>query len=177
MRVALTLAAAGATGKLASNPAALVKQGTALLGSSPQLKGLTDDVRGRLVSTGKAAAISALSSQINGLTDRLQERTEQLKSPNLPGDTEEDERQGAEEAYEEDEEVLDEEQDEEPQGEDEEEHAVQKRRRPAVRRGRARPSTENGDAADAADGDEGEPRRSGAARGSTRRSPVRRTRR
>jgi hypothetical protein len=158
-RLALTLAAAGATGKFAGNPRQLVKQGATLLGSSPELKSLTDDVRGRLVDAGKAAAVTATSGRINALTSRLEERTEALRRPRMPGRAdEEDERDDRDEAYDEDnEELLDEEgvepdEDEEPSAEDED------RRRPAARRGER-------------------PRRSAASRGSATRSPVRRARR
>ncbi|MEV5709839.1 hypothetical protein [Actinoallomurus sp. NPDC052274] len=85
MRLALTLAAAGASGRIAKNPASLVKQGTKLLNTSPEVKNLTDTVRGRLVEVGKAAAVTAASSQIDALSDRLQRRTESLLRPPTPG--------------------------------------------------------------------------------------------
>lgn len=85
MRLALTLAAAGASGRIARNPANLVKQGTKLLNTSPEVKNLTDAVRGRLVEVGKAAAVTAASSQIDALSDRLQRRTESLLRPPTPG--------------------------------------------------------------------------------------------
>ena len=158
-RLALTLAAAGATGKLAGNPRQLIKHGASLLGSSPELKSLTDDVRGRLVDAGKAAAVSATSGRINALTSRLEERTEALRRPRMPGkagEEGEEEERDREEPYDEDnEELLDEEdveadEEEEPRAEDE------SRRRPAASRGER-------------------PRRSTASRGSTARSPVRRS--
>lgn len=156
-RLALTLAAAGATGKLAGNPAQLVKQGVSLLGSSPELKSLTEDVRGRLVDAGKAAAVSATSGRINALTNRLEERTEGLRRPPVPGRGGDEERDDQEESYDEDnEEFLD---DEEAETDEEEEPAEEEeRRRPAARR-------------------TARPRRSTASRSSTTRSPVRRTRR
>ncbi|GAA4602916.1 hypothetical protein GCM10023195_09340 [Actinoallomurus liliacearum] len=85
MRLALTLAAAGASGRIAKNPANLVKQGSKLLNTSPELKNLTDTVRGRLVEVGKAAAVTAASSQIDALSDRLQRRTESFLRPPTPG--------------------------------------------------------------------------------------------
>ncbi|WP_343885385.1 hypothetical protein [Actinoallomurus spadix] len=96
MRLALTLAAAGASGRIARNPANLVKQGTKLLNTSPEVKNLTDAVRGRLVEVGKAAAVTAASSQIDALSDRLQRRTESLLRPPTPGGARERED---EEAY------------------------------------------------------------------------------
>src|SRR6266567_2497962 len=79
MRWAVTLVAASAAGRLSSNPADLVRVGTKLLGSSPELKGLADDVRGRLVDSGKAAAITAAGNQIDSLTGRLQQRADGIR--------------------------------------------------------------------------------------------------
>jgi hypothetical protein len=73
MRWAMTLVSAGAIGRN-GGPAELVKQGTKLLGSAPEVKELTENVRGRLMEAGKVAAMAAASNQINSLTDRLQER-------------------------------------------------------------------------------------------------------
>jgi hypothetical protein len=56
---------------LGKNPAGLVKQGTKLLGSSPELKTFTDTVRGRCMEAGKAAAVTAARSRIDAFSDRL----------------------------------------------------------------------------------------------------------
>lgn len=104
MRLALTLAAAGASGRFGKNPAALVKRGTKLLNTSPEVKNLTETVRGRLVEAGKAAAVTAASSQIDALSDRLQRRTEALLRPRTPGgarEEKEDVYEGEGEGYEE----------------------------------------------------------------------------
>lgn len=85
MRLALTLAGIGAGGRLRGGPAGLVQQGSKLLGSSPELKTLGETVRGRLVDAGKTAAVTAASSQIDALSDRLQERTRSLTRPPVPG--------------------------------------------------------------------------------------------
>jgi hypothetical protein len=121
MRLALTLAAAGASGRLGKNPAALVKQGSKLLNASPEVKNLTETVRGRLVEAGKAAAVTAASSQIDALTDRLQRRTDALLQPRRPGGAREE---AEEDIYEE--EGYEEEREERP------------RRRPAAVRRRPR---------------------------------------
>jgi hypothetical protein len=73
MRLAMTLVSAGAIGRN-GGAGELVKQGTKLLGSAPEMKELTENVRGRLMEAGKVAAMAAASNQINSLTDRLQER-------------------------------------------------------------------------------------------------------
>jgi hypothetical protein len=92
MRWAIGLASAGTIGRVAKNPGELVQQGSKLLGSSPQVKELTQDVRGRLMEAGKVAAMAAASNQINSLTDRLQERTGSLQQQARPsgGDDSED---------------------------------------------------------------------------------------
>ncbi|GAA4607762.1 hypothetical protein GCM10023195_29810 [Actinoallomurus liliacearum] len=84
LKLVMTLAAARASGRFGKKPAELVKQGSELLGSSPELKTLTDIVRGRLIEAGKAAAVAAVSSQIDALSDRLQERTRSLSRPAAP---------------------------------------------------------------------------------------------
>ena len=53
-------------GRLGKKRAELVKQGTKLLGSSPELRTLSDTVRGRLTEAGKAAA--ARSRRVSGGT-------------------------------------------------------------------------------------------------------------
>lgn len=84
LKLVMSLAAARASGRLGKRSAGLVKQGTELLGSSPEVKTLTDTVRGRLVEAGKAAAVAAVNSQIDALSDRLQERTRSLSRPAAP---------------------------------------------------------------------------------------------
>ncbi|WP_433189514.1 hypothetical protein [Actinoallomurus sp. CA-150999] len=156
MKLALTLAAAGASGRIAKDPAGLVRQGTKLLSASPEVKVLTETVRGRLVEAGKAAAVTAASSQIDALSDRLQRRTDSLLQPRTPGGAREDE-----EAY-------------EAEGYDEE-RAERPKRRPPVGRGRPRVSREDveerpraarrGTRAEAADEDEDVERPRAARRG------------
>jgi hypothetical protein len=73
MRLALMVAAAGATGSLGGSPKDLLKRGIAQLGSVPELAELTDTVRGELLSAAKAAAVTAASNQITSLSGRLQD--------------------------------------------------------------------------------------------------------
>jgi hypothetical protein len=89
MRVALMLAGAGATGRLGKNPAMLVRQGMNVLGSSKELSTLGETVRGRLAEAGKAAAVTAVSSQVDSLSDKIEQRTRSLGAPTLPGRAEE----------------------------------------------------------------------------------------
>jgi len=154
MRLAMTLVSAGAIGR---NGAAgeLVRQGTKLLGSAPEMKELTENVRGRLMEAGKVAAMAAASNQINSLTDRLQERASSIQGFTSSGADEDEDEDRAEEpqssrgrsldrddeeetestprSAEEDEFGADEEEDEERDTEDREEE-----RQPAMSGGRGR---------------------------------------
>ncbi|MCO6009238.1 hypothetical protein NE236_30135 [Actinoallomurus purpureus] len=172
LKLVMTLAAARASGRLGKNPAGLVKQGTKLLGSSPELKTLTDTVRGRLLEAGKTAAVAAASSQIDALSDRLQERTRSLSRPSMPTRDADQGDEGAEEGRSGRVEADDEEEgyDEEPvEGEREE----RPRRRPASARERPRPQ-HRGQETEPEDEEGAErPRRTRPAGG----PPVRRTRR
>jgi hypothetical protein len=98
-RLALTLAAAGATGRLSTDPAALARQGAKLLGSSAEAKELTGTLRDRLVEAGKAAAVSAASSQVDALSGRIQDRTASLRG--RPADADEEADDHEDDAYEE----------------------------------------------------------------------------
>lgn len=96
MRWAMGLVSAGTIGRVAKNPGELVAQGSKLLGSSPEVKELTEGVRGRLMEAGKVAAMAAASNQINSLTDRLQERTS-LQQVRPSGEDEESDSEDREE--------------------------------------------------------------------------------
>lgn len=178
MRLALTLAGIGASGRVGGGPAGLVKQGTKLLGSSPELKTLGETVRGRLVDAGKTAAMTAASSQIDALSDRLQERTRSLSRPPVPGRAAEegdeerrgDEDRGAETAEEEPEERPAPRRRPPAEEGDEAEEAPRPRRRAAP--AGERPVRRRRPPAD--EPDEERPRRAARTAG---RPPVRRTRR
>jgi len=89
MRWAIGLVSAGTIGRVAKNPSELMAQGSKLLGASPQVKELTEDVRGRLMEAGKVAAMAAASNRINSLTDRLEERAGTLQQFRPSGGDEE----------------------------------------------------------------------------------------
>jgi hypothetical protein len=78
MKWALALAAFAGRGRLPGGSGGLLQQGAKLLTSSPELTKLTDEMRGRLVEAGKAAAVAAVSSKINSLSDDLRGRTEAM---------------------------------------------------------------------------------------------------
>jgi hypothetical protein len=66
--------------RLASKRGGLLAQGTRLLESSPELSKLTDEMRGRLVEAGKAAAVAVVSRRIDSLSDTLRERSESMSA-------------------------------------------------------------------------------------------------
>ncbi|WP_230425067.1 hypothetical protein [Prauserella cavernicola] len=74
MRLALMIAAAGATGKFGAAPRELLQQGVKRLAASPELSKITDSVRGELLDAARSAAVTAASSRIDSLNDRLQDR-------------------------------------------------------------------------------------------------------
>jgi hypothetical protein len=175
-RMALMLVGVGVTGRVGKNPAALLKQGVDVLGSSPQVQTLTETVRGRLVEAGKAAAVSAVSSQVDTLTGKIEERTGALSSPPVDGQagkTDED----ADADTGEDTDTGEDEQKEQAEGEeDNDERAAEQRpRRTAKRRPPPRRSESADEPEDDDDRADGRPRR--PTRPSSQRPPVRRTRR
>jgi hypothetical protein len=60
-----------AAGRKAGGPGQLLAQGTKLIGQSPELTRLTDEVRGRLLDAGKAAALAVATRQVETLTERV----------------------------------------------------------------------------------------------------------
>ena len=70
MKLALMLGGMAA-GRRAGGPGQLLAQGTKLLGQSPELGRLTDEIRGRLLEAGKGAAVAVVTRQVEALTDRL----------------------------------------------------------------------------------------------------------
>ena len=70
MKLALMLGGMAA-GKKAGGPGQLLAQGTKLLGQSPELTRLTDEIRGRLLDAGKAAAVAVATRQVEALTERV----------------------------------------------------------------------------------------------------------
>jgi len=70
MKLALMIGGMAA-GKKAGGPGQLLAQGTKLLGQSPELTRLTDEIRGRLLDAGKAAAVAVATRQVEALTERV----------------------------------------------------------------------------------------------------------
>jgi hypothetical protein len=77
MKFALGLAGMAA-GKRAGGPGQLLAQGTKLLGQSPEITRLTDELRGRLLDAGKGAAVAIATRQVEALTERVVHRVGDL---------------------------------------------------------------------------------------------------
>ncbi|MDV7355358.1 hypothetical protein R4282_20385 [Rhodococcus oxybenzonivorans] len=72
MKMALMLAAAGATGRFPGGPRVLLERGTKMLASSPEVAKIGESVRGELLNAARAAAVTAASQRIDSLNSRLQ---------------------------------------------------------------------------------------------------------
>ncbi|MFJ8580519.1 hypothetical protein [Micromonospora sp. NPDC093277] len=84
LRTALTLAAAVAIGRASQQPGGLLKYGTDLLNTSPQLGNLTS-LAGPLASAGRAAATAAAGSGIDTLSGKLRGGADVLRRRSGPG--------------------------------------------------------------------------------------------
>lgn len=78
LQVALALGSAVAAGRLSAGSGDLLRRGTKGLLSSADL-GKVAGLGGPLVAAGKAAAMTAVSSRIDSVSDRLQDRAETLR--------------------------------------------------------------------------------------------------
>jgi cytochrome c556 len=88
LRLAAVLAGAVATGRLGALGGAALKRSASLaqangvLGKvSPQLGDIANTVKGDLVKAGKAAAVAAVTSRMDSLSDSLRDRTEAIRGP------------------------------------------------------------------------------------------------
>ena len=80
MKWALAVATLAGRGRLPGGSGGLLQQGAKLLTSSPEFTKLTEEMRGRLVEAGKAAAVAAVSSRIDSLSEGLRERTDAMQA-------------------------------------------------------------------------------------------------
>jgi hypothetical protein len=85
MKWALGLAALAGRKRLPGGSAGLLEQGAKFLASSPELAKLTEEMRGQLMEAGKAAAVAAVSSKMNSLSDDLRERSEAMRAASAGG--------------------------------------------------------------------------------------------
>jgi hypothetical protein len=83
----LAVAALAGGRRLPGGPGGLVQQGAKLLASSPEFTKLTDEMKGRLVDAGKAAAAAAVSSKIDSLSESLRGRTDAMRAASAGGES------------------------------------------------------------------------------------------
>jgi len=85
MKWALALATLAGRKRLSGGSAGLLEQGAKFLASSPELAKLTEEMRSQLVEAGKAAAVAAVSSKINSLSDELHDRSQAMRAAGTGG--------------------------------------------------------------------------------------------
>jgi hypothetical protein len=144
MKLAMMLGGMAA-GRRAGGPGELLRTGSKLLNSSPELARLTDEVRGRLLEAGKGAALAVAARQVESLTDRVGKRVESLGDVGVPRRRKSEE---PEDEYADDEEVepaVDDDEGRSPaadedEDEDEDEALPPRRARPRARSGKAAPA-------------------------------------
>jgi hypothetical protein len=141
MKLAMMLGGMAA-GRRAGGPGELLKTGTKLLSSSPELSRLSDEVRGRLLEAGKSAALAVAARQVESLTDRVGKKVESLGDVAAPRRGKADEEPVADEYEDEDEEVVDDERSSAAQDEDdyEDEPEPEPASRPRNRSAKAAPA-------------------------------------
>lgn len=88
LRTAVTLGAAAAVGRLSTDPQVLLRQGSKLLGASPQL-GQVAGLGKPLATAGKTAAAAAVSHGIDSVGDRMRRKADALRASQEGGAAEE----------------------------------------------------------------------------------------
>ncbi|MEV0091051.1 DNA primase [Streptomyces sp. NPDC050738] len=156
--------------KLQLSPRALAEFATQQLQNNPQLKVIGDQLRGDLRGVGKAATGALVTRQVNGLADRLHDRTLGVQDrisgvsdqlPDVPGKSK---KKDAEPQAEDQEQEQDQERDE---GREEQEDREERKERPAPRRAKKTASASSGTAKKTA--------RSTAKKTTASRAPARKT--
>ncbi|MEU6658738.1 DNA primase [Streptomyces sp. NPDC046821] len=100
MKLALAVGSMVAGRQLPLSPRAVADLVSGQLQGSPEVKELTDEVRGELSGVGKAASGALIERQVESLADRLHGRTEQIReeledtAPREEGNGEEEEDRG-----------------------------------------------------------------------------------
>src|SRR5918994_5290643 len=90
LRLAITVGGLLAGKRIATDPRAIVQQLATVVEQNPELSKLSDQVRGRLVTAGREAAVAAASNRLNRVSDSIRDRTDRMLSA---GGAEEDENE------------------------------------------------------------------------------------
>jgi hypothetical protein len=130
LRLALIVGSAMANKNVRASGLGLLQHGTKGLRGSPDALRISDQIKSRLIASGRAAAVGAAASGIDRLSDRLHERSDAIRPHTTDEDVEdEDEYDEGEAADQEPEDDYDE--DEEPD-EPRHQHRSPRRRRAAA---------------------------------------------
>ena len=117
LRLALIVGSALANKDVRKSGMGLLQRGGVGLGTG----GLTQQVKSELMHAGRAAAVSVAASKINSLSDRLQERSENMRSASGRGGSKADDEEEADDDVRDEDEDLDEEDEDEEEPTDEDE--------------------------------------------------------
>src|SRR6476620_8716836 len=105
LRLAVTVGGLIAGRKIPTDARGIMQQGAQLVENNPELAKLADQVRGQLFEAARAAAITAASNRMDGLSDLIKDRTTLLLEPSRSSRGGRDEPQ---DAYEDEDEYDDE---------------------------------------------------------------------
>src|SRR4051812_35296918 len=86
LRLAITVGGLLAGKRIATDPRAIVQQLAAVVEENPELSKLSDQVRGKLVTAGREAAVAAASNRLNRVSDSIRDRTDRMISVGQRGD-------------------------------------------------------------------------------------------
>src|SRR6476620_3202679 len=90
LRLAITVGSMLAGQKIATNPKALLSQGSELIEQNPELAKLAEQVRNQLFQAARAAAIATANSRMDALSDSIRERSDRLALGRGQEDSDED---------------------------------------------------------------------------------------
>lgn len=97
LRLALIVGSAMANKNVRASGLGLLQQGTKGLRGSPDALRISDQIKSRLIASGRAAAVGVAASGIDRLSDRLHERSDAIR-PHAADEDEYDEGDEADEA-------------------------------------------------------------------------------
>jgi hypothetical protein len=80
LKLAITVGGLLAGKRIATDPRAIVQQLADVVEQNPELSRLSDQVRGKLVTAGREAAVAAASNRLNRVSDSIRDRTDRMLS-------------------------------------------------------------------------------------------------
>ena len=87
-KLAITVGSMLAGQRIATNPRGLLRQGSELVESNPELAKISDQVRSQLLTAVRAAAVATVSKQMEDLGSAMRGRSEKLLTIGSQGDEE-----------------------------------------------------------------------------------------